>query len=83
MSQRFRKLQKSFDNYMRFHKKGYKTCDQCGKQFEELGQLNNHKKAKHDQHIYACDKCDLQTLSYSWYCNISSMAMEIKKRDYL
>ena len=52
---------------MRFHREGYKTCDQCGKQFEEAGQLNNHKKSKHEQCIYACNICDLQTFSYSWY----------------
>ena len=33
---------------MRFHKEGYKMCDQCGKQFEESGQLNNHIKAKNE-----------------------------------
>ena len=52
---------------MRFHREGYKMCDQCGKQFEEAGQLNDHKKSKHEQCIYACNKCDLQTFSYSWY----------------
>ena len=40
---------------------------QCKKQFEEAGQFNNHKKSKHEQRIYACKKCDLQTFSYSWY----------------
>ena len=52
---------------MRFHREGYKMCDQCGKQFEEAGQLQNHKKIKHEQCIYACDKCELQAFSYSWF----------------
>ena len=29
--------------------------------------VNNHKKAKHQQCIYASTKCDLQTFLYSWY----------------
>ena len=64
---RVRKSQKSFENHMRFHREGFKTCDPCGKQFKESGQLNNHKKVKNQQHMYACTKCELQTLLYSWY----------------
>ena len=67
---------------MRFHKEGYKMCDQCGKQFEESGQLNNHKKAKHEQRIYACDKCDLQLCPICGTVNISSMTIEIKKMGF-
>jgi len=37
------------------------SCDQCDKQFTQLGNLTRHKKSVHDDICYSCDKCDFKS----------------------
>ena len=68
---------------MRFHREGYKTCDQCGKQFKESGQLNNHKKAKHNSAYMHVPSVICKLFHTHGTKNMSSMDTGIKRRCFV